>query len=119
MFSQASTTTHPLQKLAYADKNISSARNTNLPPKQEQRNAFVKAELLGQPVDLLVDSGASISVIDAAFVHKIFSEETSAIMAASTYPRVGTVSGEKLPTMERSKSPYHSVEGNFPGNSML
>jgi len=91
-------TLHPLQKLAYPDKNVTTARNTNLPPKQEQRNAFVKAELLGHPVDLLVDSGASISIIDAAFVHKIFSEETSAIMSPSTYPSVGTVSGEELPT---------------------
>jgi len=65
-------TLHPLQKLAYPDKNVTSARNMNLSPKQEQRNAFVTAELLGHPVDLLVDSGASISIIDAAFVHKIF-----------------------------------------------
>ena len=98
-FLKPAPTLHPLQKLAYADKNISSPRNMSLPSNQEQRSALVTTEILGHPVDLLVDSGASISVIDAAFVHKVFSEETSAIMAPSTYPRVGTVSGEKLPTI--------------------
>ena len=92
-------TLHPLlKKLAHADKNISSAR-TSLPPNQEQRNAFVKAQILGHHVDLLVDSGASISIINAEFVQEALSEETTPIMAPSTYPRVGTVSGEKLPTI--------------------
>ena len=66
-------TLHPLQKLAYTDKNISSARNTSLPPKQGQRNALVTTEILGHPLDLLVYSGASISIIDVEFVQEVFS----------------------------------------------
>ena len=107
-------TLHPLQKLAHTDNNTSSPRNTILPPKQEQRNALVTAEILGHHVDLLVDSGASISIIDAGFVQEVLSEETTPIMAPSTYSRVDTVSGEKLPTVGEIELALSFSGRNFP-----
>ena len=100
--SNLAETLDPLRKQARQGKGLlptKSPRSATLSPKQEQRNAFVTAEILGYPVDLLVDSGACISVIVAEFVKEVFSEETTPIMAPSTYSRVDTVSGENLPTV--------------------
>ena len=75
------------------------SRKATLAPKQEQSYAFITATILGRPVDLLVDLGACVSVIDAKFLQKVFSEETIPIIVSSTYPKVNTVSGENLPTI--------------------
>ena len=72
-------------------------------PSKEMNNAFVTVKILGSTVDLLVDSVACISFIDAGFVKKVFYDTTSPIIIPSTYPAVGTVCGELVPTiLERS-----------------
>jgi len=76
------------------ERNTYPARSKSLPLKQEHCNPFITAEILDYPV---VDLGAFISVIHAEFVKEAFFQETTPIMAPSTYPRVDTVSCEKLP----------------------
>ena len=95
-------TLDPIQNQTRKEKERETAKQRNsasLPFKREQRNAFVTAEILGCPVDLLVDSGACISVMDAKFLREAFPKGASPIMVPSTYSRVDTVSGEKLPTV--------------------
>ena len=82
-------------------------------------NAFVTATIHGSTVDLLVDSGACISIIDAAFVNNVFSETTSPIIIPSTYPAVGTVSGEQVPTIGKINRTLSFRGRNFPVSSML
>ncbi|XP_078374384.1 uncharacterized protein LOC144657917 [Oculina patagonica] len=90
------------------------SKGESLPSKQEQRNAFVTSKIHGCPVDLLVDSGACISVIDAAFLQEAFPEGTSPIIVPSTYSRVDTVSGEKLPTAGKIEVPLSFNGREFP-----
>ncbi|KAJ7370843.1 Putative beta-lactamase-like 1 [Desmophyllum pertusum] len=92
---QPAETVVPLQKQPSTKTPTSPITPLNEEP---ARTAFVAAKILGYPVDLLVDSGACISVIDAEFVNEVFSNDTAAI-DPSIYSRVDTVSGEKLPTI--------------------
>lgn len=69
------------------------------PSSRQPRNAFVNGNIHGVPVDILVDTGACISVIDAEFVKKFVCEKSPSIMVPSTYSEVDTVSGEKISTV--------------------
>ena len=111
------------------DLSTSPEHTLRFGPSKEMNNAFVTATILGSPVDLLVDSGACISVIDAAFLDKVFSEKHSPIIIPSTYPAVGTVNGEHVPTIGKinttlsfhgRKFPceFHVIE-NMPHNAVL
>ena len=56
-----------LKKQAREVTDLASSNNARLCPKQEQSNAFITADILGRPVDVLVDLGTCVSVIDAGF----------------------------------------------------
>ena len=73
-------TLDPLKKQARKETLVPSTNNARLCPKREQSNAFITAAILGCPVDLLVDSRACVSVIDATFLQEAFSEDTTPII---------------------------------------
>ena len=75
------------------------------PSVQQQGNAFVTGQIHGCPIDLLVDTGACISVLEAGFLREIISEENLPVMASSTYSEVETVGGGKLPTIGQIQVP--------------
>ncbi|KAL9953360.1 hypothetical protein ACROYT_G040768 [Oculina patagonica] len=108
--------TAPQKKQARKEQDRTSTKspNASLSYEREQRTAFVTAKIHGCPVDLLVDSGACISVIDAAFLQEAFPEGTSPIIVPSTYSRVDTVSGEKLPTAGKIEVPLSFNGREFP-----
>ena len=86
-------------------ETVLSSERPFLPSVHQQGNAFVTGQIHGCPIDLLVDTGACISVIDAGFVKEILSEVNPPVMASSTYSEVETVGGDKLPTIGQLQVP--------------
>ena len=86
-------------------ETVLSSERPFLPSVQQQGNAFVTGQIHGCPIDLLVDTGACISVIDAGFVREILSEVNPPVMASSTYSEVETVGGDKMPTIGQLQVP--------------
>ena len=97
----------PLQKgqSSMLTETVLSSERPFLPSVQQQGNAFLTGQIHGDPVDLLVDTGACISVIDVGFVKEILSEVNLPVMASSTYSEVETVGGDKLPTIGQLQVP--------------
>ena len=80
----------------------------------QQSNAFVRGNIHGCPVDLLVDTGACISVINASFLREILCAEDPPVMAPSTYSHVDTVNGAKLSTIGQIQVLLSLNGRNFP-----
>ena len=80
----------------------------------QQSNAFVRGNIHGCPVDLLVDTGACISVINASFLREILCGEDPPVMAPSTYSHVDTVNGAKLSTIGQIQVLLSLNGRNFP-----
>ena len=77
-------------------------------------DAFVRGNIHGCPVDLLVDTGACIYVINACFVREVLCAEDPPVMAPSTYSNMNTVNGAKLSTIGQIQVLLSLNGRNFP-----
>ena len=77
------------------------------------RDLTVSAQLNGQDIKMLVDTGAGTSVIDAQFVTEIY-QGTLPKLEASSLRNVTTVSGQALPALGKLKTSLRITGGDYP-----
>ena len=115
---QESSTTRTRRQHRPFPKASEGIQSHSQPPlhvgSNQQSNAFVRGNIHGCPVDLLVDTGACISVLNACFVRDILCTEDPPVMAPSTYSHVDTVNGAKLSTIGQIQVLLSLNGRNFP-----
>lgn len=77
------------------------------------RDLTVSAQLNGQHIKLLVDTGAGTSVIDAQFATDIF-QGSLPELKRSPLLNLKTVSGEELPVLGKLNTTLRITEGDYP-----
>ena len=92
----------------------STDEQCNITNKQTKpRDLTVTAQLHGQDIKLLVDTGAGMSVIDEQFTRDIYKGELPKLQK-SALTNVKTVSGEELPVLGKIKVTLQIAGGKYP-----
>ena len=91
-----------------------AAEQCNITNKQAKpRDLTVTAQLNGQDIKLLVDTGAGMSVIDEQFAQEVYRGELPELQK-SALVNVKTVSGEELPVLGKIKVILGIAGGKYP-----
>ena len=91
-----------------------AAEQCNIANKQAKpRDLTVTAQLNGQDIKLLVDTGAGMSVIDEHFAQEVYKGELPKLQK-SALVNVKTVSGEGLPVLGKIKIILGIAGGKYP-----
>ena len=91
-----------------------AAEQCNITNKQAKpRDLTVTAQLNGQDIKLLVDTGAGMSVIDEQFAQEVYRGELPELQKSALI-NVKTVSGEELPVLGKIKVILGIAGGKYP-----
>ena len=91
-----------------------TAEQCNITNKQAKpRDLTVTAQLNGQNIKLLVDTGAGMSVIDEQFTRDVYKDELPKLQK-SALVNVKTVSGEELPVLGKIQVILGIAGGKYP-----
>ena len=88
-------------------KNVAKGSSPNKP-----RDLTVSAQLNGQSIKALVDTGAAISVIDKDVLQDVYKDQLPQLQI-DNLEDVKTVSGEALPVLCMFTTPLHIANGSY------